>query len=211
MTSGIRISPWLAWSAGIFCVLVAAASLRFVPLGVEVSMPIMAHHLPGNALLLYSHIAVAPLVLALLPLQLSTRLRRRRPGLHRWLGRIYGAGILVSGIASIDLALKTTAGPVALSGFLLLAILWLAATGLGITAAIRRDIASHRCWMLRSAAMTFAAVTLRICLGLSKVAGLPIDLVYPAIAWLCWVPNLLVVEWYLHRGRASPGAEVQAA
>ena len=210
MTTGIRISPWLAWTAGISCVLVAAASLRFLPLGVETSMPILAHHLPGNALLLFGHIAVAPIVLALLPLQLSTRLRKRRPGLHRWLGRLYGAGILISGIASIDLALKTTAGPLALSGFLILAILWLAATGLGIAAGIRRDIASHRRWMLRSAAMTFAAVTLRVYLGLAMTGGLSFAFAYPIIAWLCWVPNLLFMEWYLLRGNVKPRPKVVA-
>ncbi|MBD8890114.1 DUF2306 domain-containing protein [Labrenzia suaedae] len=174
-------------------------------------MPVMAHHLPGNAWLLYSHIAVAPIVLGLLPFHLSTGLRKSRPGLHKWLGRFYGAGILVSGIASIDLALTTTAGPIALSGFLLLALLWLLATCLGIAAGIRRDIATHRRWMLRSAAMTFAAVTLRVYLPLSLAAGLPFELAYPAIAWLCWVPNLLVNEWYLRRGHARPRAQVLAA
>ena len=33
----------------------------------------------------------------------------------------------------------------------------------------------------------------------SMLAGVPFEVAYPAIAWLCWVPNLLVVEWLLRR------------
>lgn len=199
MVARNRADLWLAGGAGVLCVMVALVSFRFLPLGVQQSMPVMAHHLPDNALLLYAHIAIAPLVLVLLPFQLSMRLRRNRPGLHRWLGRAYAAGVLVSGAASVDLALGTASGPLALSGFLLLGVLWLMATALGVAAGIRRDIATHRRWMLRSAAMTFAAVTLRIYLPLSLAAGLPFEAAYPVIAWLCWVPNLLAVEWYLRR------------
>ncbi len=56
-----------------------------------------------------------------------------------------------------------------------------------------------RVWMIRSYALTFAAVTLRIWLPLSQVAGLPFAQAYPAIAWFCWVPNLIVVEWLILR------------
>lgn len=199
MVARNRADLWLAGGAGVLCVMVALVSFRFLPLGVQQSMPVMAHHLPDNALLLYAHIAIAPLVLVLLPFQLSMRLRRNRPGLHRWLGRAYAAGVLVSGAASVDLALGTASGPLALGGFLLLGVLWLMATALGVAAGIRRDIRTHRRWMLRSAAMTFAAVTLRIYLPLSLAAGLPFEAAYPVIAWLCWVPNLLAVEWYLRR------------
>jgi hypothetical protein len=63
----------------------------------------------------------------------------------------------------------------------------------------RRRIDLHRAWMLRSYSLTFAAVTLRIWLPLSQVAGLPFLPSYQAIAWLCWVPNLIVVEWFVLR------------
>ena len=45
--------------------------------------------------------------------------------------------------------------------------------------------------------MTFGAVTLRIYLGLFALAGVPFEEAYPAVAWLAWVPNLLLVEWFL--------------
>lgn len=48
--------------------------------------------------------------------------------------------------------------------------------------------------MGRNVALTFAAVTLRLYLGPLMALGVPFELAYPAVAWLCWVPNLVVAE-----------------
>ena len=65
--------------------------------------------------------------------------------------------------------------------------------------------------MIRSYALTYAAVTLRIYLPLSLMAALPMQAAYPAIAWLCWVPNLLVAEWYVRsRKFAMPESDFLA-
>ncbi|RZJ36326.1 MAG: DUF2306 domain-containing protein, partial [Brevundimonas sp.] len=70
------------------------------------------------------------------------------------------------------------------------------------------DFARHRRWMIRSLALTFAAVTLRIMIPLSMISGLDFAVAYPAIAFLCWIPNLLLVELWLRRGgwTATPSA-----
>jgi hypothetical protein len=47
-------------------------------------------------------------------------------------------------------------------------------------------------------------VTLRLYLPLSGAIGIPFDDAYPAIAWLCWVPNLVVAEWLVIPGRWAP-------
>jgi hypothetical protein len=73
-----------------------------------------------------------------------------------------------------------------------------------------RNIAAHRDWMIRSYALTLAAVTLRIYLPASQIAGIDFMLAYPAIAWLCWVPNLAVAEW-LVRSKRVPTAPVSAS
>ncbi|TNF22843.1 MAG: DUF2306 domain-containing protein [Rhodobacteraceae bacterium] len=166
-------------------------------------MPFMAHHLDERALALYAHIAIAPLVLALLPVQFSPRLRARRPRLHRWTGRVYALGVLVSGVAALSLAVNTVAGPFAGLGFALLAVLWIALTARALWLAMGRRIADHRVWMIRSAALTFAAVTLRLQLPLLEVT-LGFETGYPIVAWTCWVPNLIVAEWLIRRNRALP-------
>jgi hypothetical protein len=57
--------------------------------------------------------------------------------------------------------------------------------------------------MVRNFALTFAAVTLRLYLPLGFASGLRFEDFYPAVAWLCWVPNLLFVEWVTLRSRAT--------
>ena len=68
------------------------------------------------------------------------------------------------------------------------------------------DVDAHRAWMLRSYALTLAAVTLRIYIPLSQVAGVEFEAAYQAISWFCWVPNLLIVEWIVLTRNRRPTA-----
>ena len=48
----------------------------------------------------------------------------------------------------------------------------------------------------RNYALTLAAVTLRIELPLLQMAGgMTFDQAYATIAWMCWIPNLVLAEW----------------
>ena len=143
------------------------------------------------------HVLGGGLCLLLGGFQFSRRLRTKRPRLHRNFGRTYLILVAIGGIGSLVLAPNADGGLVARFGFGLLAVLWLS-SGLQAYRAIRqRDIQSHRAWMLRNFALTFAAVTLRIQLGLFELGGVPFEAAYPTVAWLSWVPNLVVIEWYL--------------
>lgn len=192
----------LLWLASLS---VALLSYRFLALGLEASFGFMIHHLEERPLAFLLHIGLAPVALALMPLQLLPRLRARRPRLHRWAGRAYALAVLLSGSAGLVLALGTEAGPIAGAGFASLAVLWLATTALGVREALRGDAARHRAWMIRSAALTFAGAALRLELLPLVVAGLDFDTAYAVVAWLCWVPNLLLTEWVL-LGRPRPAA-----
>jgi uncharacterized membrane protein len=148
---------------------------------------------------LYLHVAGAATALLVGPLQFVAAIRVRRRALHRWVGRVYAVGCLVGGAAGLPIAVGSSAGPVASVGFSLLSLGWLATTALGWRAAWQRDFVSHRAWMIRSFALTLAAVTLRLYLPL--VPLLPISFIdgYRAISFLCWVPNLIVAELWLRR------------
>ncbi len=167
----------------------------FMPVGSLVH----PHMKPGfvpQAAAIYVHVFAAVLALALGPFQFSDRLRANRRNLHRGLGRIYlGVGVLVGGLAGLYLAPHAFGGPVARLGFGALALTWLY-TGARAYAAIRRGaVAEHRRWMVRNYALTLAAVTLRLYIPLSVLAGIEFSVAYAVIAWLCWVPNLAVAEW----------------
>jgi hypothetical protein len=153
---------------------------------------------------LIAHAGGAGLALLLGPLQFLAFIRNRARALHRWIGRTYLVACLVGGVAGGLLAPFTAAGPIAASGFLLLALAWLWVTALGWrAAAIKRNYDEHKNWMIRSFALTFAAVTLRLYLPAAGMAGIDFVAAYQWIAWLAWVPNLAVAEaWIASRRRA---------
>ena len=82
----------------------------------------------------------------------------------------------------------------AIAGFAALAVCWLHTAIRALVAILAGDVVAHRRWMVRNFALTFAAVTLRLYLPAAMVSGVPFEAAYPAIAWLCWVPNLLAAE-----------------
>lgn len=189
---------------------VALMSWRFMVGGVEATMEFVAYHAQLRPIAFFAHVIFAPVALALVPFQLWQGLRNRRPIVHRVLGRLYGLAILISGASGLWLAATTMAGPVAAFGFGLLAVLWLGTTGRGISLAIRGDRVAHRRWMIRSIALTLAAVTLRIQIPMGMMLDIPFDTAYPAIAWLCWVPNLIVAEMIVRWPR-RPMVRLRAA
>lgn len=174
--------------------LYAVVAYTALPLGALVH-PDMRESFNTHALAIRMHIFAAILALALGPFQFLPRLRARWPGAHRVMGRLYlGVGVLVGGASGLYIAQFAHGGPVARAGFALLAVAWLY-TGYRAYSAIRGgDVATHRAWMIRNFALTFAAVTLRIWLPASMVSGLRFEDAYAAIAWLCWLPNLLAAE-----------------
>lgn len=134
------------------------------------------------------------------PAQFSRSLRARSPRLHRALGRVYlFAGVLVGGGAGLYMSFHAFGGALSTSGFATLSVLWLFTGALAFRSALRRDFASHRAWMIRNFALTFAAVTLRVQLGACAAAGLTFESFYPLLAWTSWLPNLIAAEWIARR------------
>jgi uncharacterized membrane protein len=190
----------------------ALLAYGFMPLGALLH-PDMKASFSAHAFAIRLHIFASILALALGPFQFSARLRAARPGTHRIMGRLYlGIGVLAGGASGLYMARFAFGGIAAQVGFSLLALAWLY-TGYRAYAAIRRgEVAAHREWMVRNFALTFAAATLRIQLPLAMASGIPFEAAYPAIAWLCWVPNLALAQLWLARGRpASAVSPVTAA
>ena len=84
-------------------------------------------------------------------------------------------------------------------------MIWIAVNILGWRAAVRGRFVEHRRWMIRSWALTLAAVTLRLYLPASMALELPFLEAYRVIAWLCWVPNLLAAEAWLRLAPSPVG------
>jgi uncharacterized membrane protein len=183
----------------------AALGYSVMPLGALVH-PDMKADFVAHPAGVYLHVFAAALALLLGPLQFSARLRQNRIHLHRWMGRVYlGLGVLVGGFSGLYISQFAYGGLVAKLGFATLAVCWLY-TGWRAYLAIRhRAIDDHRKWMVRNFSLAFAAVMLRLYIPASVAVGVDFAVAYPIIAWLCWLPNLLVVEWIVNKAHHGSG------
>lgn len=203
--------------ATLLCVGIAAgAAAPYLVVGLDElarrDVGLAAHYLEQPELaqsLLVAHAATGGLALLLTPVQWWTS--RRRGSLHRRTGWVTGALIVLAGLTGLAVAPVSKAGVVGTLGFGLLALLWMGFTVRGLSAARRRQFTEHRRWMIRVSALTFAAVTLRLQLGVMMavqiIGGTPpelaFDRAYVLVPFLSWVPNLLIAEMVLRRQRAA--------
>lgn len=143
----------------------------------------------------YAHVGGGAVALVIGPFQFLPGWRNRRLSLHRTLGKVYLVAILLSSIAGFSLAFFANEGIVTGIGFGLLAVSWFTTSLMAYIRIRQKDIALHKEWMLRSFALTFAAVTLRLWLPI-LLAGFrwPFADAYIFVAYMCWIPNLLVME-----------------
>jgi uncharacterized membrane protein len=151
----------------------------------------------------YVHVIFGGIALLLSPLQFAARLRERAPRIHRVTGRVIFTSVGLAGIAGLTLAPMSVAGTVGTAGFGTLATLWIFFAITAYLAIRRRDVGAHRRWVVRTFALTYAAVTLRLWLGLLiplQIALFDLDgdaafsRAYVLVPFLSWVPNLLVAE-----------------
>src|SRR5687768_12313762 len=182
----------IGWTVMTITSLFVAAYALALLVAPGVRPPLLRERLSSEALAVYLHLGAAAIAMTVGPFQLHNRLRTRFTRLHRFSGRLYVAGVFVGSLASIALAMESQGGDLAHAGFLALGILWLGTTAEALRRILAGDISGHRRWMVRSWALTFAAVTLRFYLPVTMVMGLPYQASYAVIAWLCWVPNVFV-------------------
>jgi uncharacterized membrane protein len=197
---------WL-WIATVLAVLIGVGSLRYLVFGVATAPPNIITNAYAHTGLLVIHAGFASVALILGAFQLFPRFRARWPAWHRRSGTLYVICCLAGGVAGLVLAAGSSSGPIATAGFGLLAILWIGATANAWRLARAHDFVRHRRWMIRSYALTFAAVTLRLYLPIALLGPFDGVAAYRAISFLCWVPNLIVAELWLRRGgglRTSP-------
>lgn len=152
----------------------------------------------------YTHILLGGFALLIGWIQFDKGLRDRRRKLHKRIGMAYVTAVFFSSFAGVYIGLFATGGLVSILGFVSLGIVWFSTTIMGWFTAKKHDFEAHEDWMIFSYAAAFAAVTLRIWLpiliALHQGEFLP---AYHIVAWLCWVPNMLVAFWLVRRRRRT--------
>lgn len=148
----------------------------------------------------YSHVLIAGIILVAGIFQLHDGWRRRWPHIHKSLGKVYVFGVLLfAAPGGLVMSFFIERGTLVFLSFIFQSIAWLVCTYLAFSAIRRLDIVSHRNWMWRSYSLTLAAITLRVYVFFGSWSfdlGQPIA--YATIAWLSWVPNLLICETYIY-------------
>jgi len=82
--------------------------------------------------------------------------------------------------------------------FIILGIVWWISTYKAYVLVRKKEFKLHKQWMWRSFALAISALTLRLWKVILVYLFHPNPLdVYQIVAWLGWVPNLLLVEYLL--------------
>jgi len=150
-------------------------------------------------MLFYMHITGGGIALLTGWSQFKQKLRNKWLQLHRTLGKIYLVSVLfIGGPGGIYIAFYADGGLVSKVGFGLLGVFWWIFSAQAYMKIRQGDIQEHKLWMIRSYALTFAAVTLRIWMPLLGM-GFGFEEAYPLISWLCWVPNMMFAELIIRK------------
>ncbi|HEV7334045.1 MAG TPA: DUF2306 domain-containing protein [Flavisolibacter sp.] len=206
MYRAVRNIGFFLWCAG----LAAATYLMF-----ELSVPYVSfernvdflatkqnvYHIDYWRYAFYAHVFTSILVLPAGFTQFNKAFFRQ--GWHRRLGMIYILTVLfIAAPTGLLMGFHANGGLTAKASFVLLSTVWFVTTLLAFITAKRRQFIAHGEWLLYSYALTLSAITFRLlALGFDvfDIRVRPQE-VYVTIAWLSWVPNLLVAHLLIKLG-----------
>jgi hypothetical protein len=166
---------------------------------VEPTHPVWQHYEHFKWWLL-PHAVFGAIVLLFAPLQFSDRLRQRFTRMHRVMGRLYvvGAFVLAPLGAYIQYYQERIGAP---RSFTILAgvdaAMLVGATALAFLFAVKRKIALHRQWAIRSYAIALVFIAGRFVLGITGWEALGIELAQ-AIIWSCLALSVLLGDVAIH-------------
>lgn len=188
----------------------AAGSLRLVQLAGGPALIPADHRFEGFPGALVAHIVGAAVFALVGAFQFVPRLRRG--SWHRRAGRLVAVAGLAVAISALWLTLfyepQPGSGTVLLVFRLVFAPAMTACLVLGFAAIKRRDIASHRAWMMRAYAIGLGAGTQAFTEGIGEAVLGHSVLVADLSRGLAWFVNLAVAEWAIRRSvhRSRPRA-----
>lgn len=147
----------------------------------------------------YFHLAGGMLAIGLGPLQFINKLRINSPSIHRYVGKIYVFAVLFLGSTTgLFMSFYANGGQLASVGFVIMSVLWFYTTFMGLQTIRKGQADKHRWWMIRSYALTFSAVTLRLWVPiLSFYSNLEPLTIAILTAWISWLGNLTFVEIWI--------------
>jgi uncharacterized membrane protein len=187
------------------CIYIAITVSRYLTFDPEVYFPQQLEPYLQHEFALGVHVLSGMLALLIGPFQFARRLRRRFVPVHRFMGATYVASATALGVTGLILAPTAYTGLVASAGFTVLDLLMLFTTWTAVRMILAGRYGEHRRWMIRSFSLIMAGVMLRVWmpihggLAAAGIVDFSSETAYAAVAWLCWVPNLLLAIWFTRR------------
>jgi hypothetical protein len=156
--------------------------------------------LPEYIYIFYAHVYTSIFVLLFGFIQFFSFRSKTEKLIHRYSGYQYILLLLIFAAPSgIYMGLHANGGLWSKISFVILGLLWWTSTFIAIRRIKQRNFTAHRNWMIRSYALSLSAVTLRLWkVGLVYFFELPPMDTYQIIAWLGWIPNLLIAELLIY-------------
>lgn len=193
---------------GYFTYLLLTITLQYVPYDTDVAFLRIKRDVIDVAfykLAFFVHVYTAIFVLPAGFTQFSRSIRAKYPLVHKYVGRVYAfVVIFLAGPSGFYMGVFANGGLTSQISFCLLSILWIYFTVRAVASVRRGDITAHREFLIRSFALTLSAITLRAWKYALVYAFHPRPMdVYQIVAWLGWIPNLLIAEMIIRRHAES--------
>ena len=190
------------------CLSIVFIASRYLTFDPEVYFPQQRAAYLQHEFALGVHVLSGMIALLIGPFQFVGRLRRRFVRLHRFMGASYVASATGLGVSGLILAPTAYTGLVASFGFTVLDLAMLFTTWTAVRMIFASRYDDHRRWMIRSFSLIMAGVMLRVWsplydgLAALGIVNFSFETAYAGIAWLCWVPNLLLAIWFTRKPAA---------
>ena len=170
------------------------------------------HRLTG-----FLHIVPGFLMVLLMPIQMSARVRAKWPALHQWSGRLFvltGLFVSITGVVmnvvfsreGIQPAAPVVGGLLKVTVINAMCVAEIGALALGMRAIWKRNIAAHRRWMMRAMGVALSAGTAGVFVVPFYAAGAMSDGVVGVGRWLGFLTTMAAIEFWLR-----PTSPVRAA
>jgi len=191
------------------CVAIVVYASRYLTFDPEVYFPEQREPYLQHQFALGVHVLSGMLALLIGPFQFVGRLRHRFVRVHRFMGATYVASATALGVTGLILAPTAYTGLVASAGFTVLDLAMLFTTWTAVRMIVAGRYGEHRRWMIRSFSLIMAGVMLRLWtliyggLAAIGIVDFSFETAYAAIAWLCWVPNLMLAIWFTRHRQMS--------
>jgi Predicted membrane protein (DUF2306) len=184
---------------------IVAGVLRVAPLAAGTAMTPENARFVAAPIPVVLHIIGATLFSVLGAFQFSTGLRQRHPQWHKVSGRVVAASGVVAALSGMWMSVIYPI-PAALQGDLLLGVRLLAGAAMlmaiviAVTAAMNREFAKHRAWMIRGYALgQGAGMQVVVLLPWMLIVGTPGALLRDVLMSLAWLINLAIAEMIIQK------------